>query len=131
MIDYKLNTLTTNKLNDWAHYNALLSFDLPTLIEKMKHSLSWYQGELNAKILVESPSKQILLTALHGGTEIEFSQTFDSITIQVIEGRLSFHSRDESVTLEKSKLIALHENIKYSLTCSEETVFLLTIIKTQ
>jgi hypothetical protein len=131
MIDVKLNAPPPHKSNDWAHYNALLSFDLPTLIENMKQSPAWVKGELNAKILVDSPSRQILLTALHGGTEIEFFQACDSITIQVIEGRLNFHSKDESVILEKSQLLALHENIKYSLTCAEETVFLLTIIKTQ
>ena len=131
MVDVKLNAPAPYKLNDWAQYNALLSFDLPTLIEKMKQSLSWVHGELNAKILVESPYKQILLTALHEGTEIESFQAYDSITIQVIEGRLNFHSKNKSVTLEKSQLLALHEKIEYSLTCAEETVFLLTIIKTQ
>lgn len=67
-----------------------------------------------------------MLTALHDGTEIQSFQSNDSITFQIIEGKLMFHTRKESVTLDKGQLLTLHENIKYSLT-SKETVLLLTI----
>jgi quercetin dioxygenase-like cupin family protein len=106
---------------------SLLTFDLPTLIEMMKHSHAWAKGELNAMILLKSPDKQIVLTALHEGTEIKSFQSNDSITFQIIEGKLKFHTRKESVTLDQGQLLTLHENIKYSLTTREETVFLLTI----
>jgi hypothetical protein len=131
MIDVKLNAPAPNRMDDWVQNNSLLRFDLPTLIEKMKGSHSWAEGELNAKILVESPDEQILLTALHGGTEINSFQSSDSLTLQIIEGRLMFHSPKEYVTLEKGQLLTLHEKVKYSLTCSEETVFLMTIVKKQ
>jgi quercetin dioxygenase-like cupin family protein len=107
--------------------SSLLTFDLPTLIEKMELSHTWAQGELNAMILLKSPDKHIVLNALHEGTEIKFHQSNDSITFQIIEGKLKFHIRKESVTLEKGQLLTLQENIKYSLTTKEETVFLLTI----
>jgi len=102
-------------------------FDLPILIEKMKRSQSWEKGGLDAMILLKSPEKQIILTALHEGTEINSFQENDSITFQIIEGQLMFHTRKESVTLEKGQLLTVHENITYSLTSWEETVFLLTI----
>jgi quercetin dioxygenase-like cupin family protein len=107
--------------------DSLFAFDLPTLIETMKHSHSWAKGELNAMILLNSPEKQIVLTALHEGTEIKSFQSNDSITFQIIEGKLKFHARKESVTLNKGQLLTLHENIKYRLTTREETVLLLTI----
>jgi hypothetical protein len=113
--------------NDASSDNAIFKFDLPALIGKMKLSNSWSEGELNAKILLKSPCKQILLTALHGGTEISSFQSNDSITLQIIEGRLRFHTRRESVTLEKDQILTLDEKIKYSLSSSVETVFLLTI----
>jgi quercetin dioxygenase-like cupin family protein len=93
----------------------------------MKHSHVWEQGELNAMILLNTPGKQILLTALHEGTEIDSFQSNDSITFHIIEGKLKFHTRKESVTLNKGQLLTLHEKIKYSLKTREETVFLLTI----
>jgi quercetin dioxygenase-like cupin family protein len=108
---------------------SLLTFDLPVLIAKMKHSNSWLNGDLNAIILLKSPGKQIVLTALHKGTEISSFQAHDSITLQILEGKLKFHTRKESVTLDQGQLLTLHENIKYGLTTREETVFLLTIAK--
>ena len=107
---------------------SLLTFDLPTLIEKMKHERAWAKGELNAMILLKRPDKQIVLAALHEGTEINSFQSNDSITFQTIEGKLNFHTKKKSVNLDKGQLLTLHENIKYSLTTKEKTVFLLTIV---
>ena len=108
---------------------SLFTFDLPTLIENMKNSAAWAEGDLNAMILFKRPEKQIVLTALHEGTKIDSFQANDSVTFQIIEGKLKFHTTKESVTLKRGQLLALHENIKYSLTSRKETVFLLTIDK--
>ena len=108
---------------------SLRSFDLPILIKKMKKSPTWANGELNAKILLKSPHKQIVLTALHEGTEISSFQANDSVTFQIIEGKLMFSTPKESVVLDKGQLLTIRENVRYRLTTGEETVFLLTIAK--
>jgi quercetin dioxygenase-like cupin family protein len=106
---------------------TLLGFDLPTLVETMKQSYTWANGELNALTLLKSRDKQIILTVIHEGTEIKSFQSNDSITFQIVEGHLRFHIRKDSVTLNKGQLMTLNEHIKYSLSTQEETVFLLTI----
>ena len=106
---------------------SLLTFDLPDLIDEMKHKHSWEHGELNAKVLLQSKEKQIVLAALHEGTEINSYQSNDSISFQIIEGKLLFHTKKQSVILEKGQLLTLHEKIDYRLTTEEETVLLLTI----
>lgn len=106
---------------------TLLGFNLPSLIATMKQSDTWANGELNALVLLKSPKKQIILTAMHEGTEIESFQSNDSITFQIIEGRLKFHVRKDTVTLNEGQLMTLDENINYSLSSQVETVFLLTI----
>jgi quercetin dioxygenase-like cupin family protein len=100
---------------------------LPTLIYKLKQSHNWANGELNATILLKRPDKQVVLTALHKGTEISSFQSNGSITFQIIEGKLKFHTRKRSVILDKGQLLTLHENINYRLISREDTVFLLTI----
>lgn len=115
-----------------ANYNRstngkLLDFDLPYLIANMKLSYSWAKGELNALILLKSPDKRIILTAMHEGTEIESFQSNDSVSFQIIEGKLKFHVRKDSFTLGKDHLMTLKEHVKYRLTTQEETIFLLTI----
>lgn len=107
--------------------DSSLVFDLAPIIEKMKHKQNWALGEMNATILLKSRSKQVVLTAIHQGTEINSFQANDSITFQIIEGKVRFHSRDESVTLHKGQSHTLFDNIKYSLTGKEDAVLMLTI----
>jgi len=106
---------------------SLQMFDLPDLIEKMKQESNWERGELNSLILLKNPDKQIILIALHNETKIKSYQSNDSVTLHIIEGKLKFHTRKESVTLDKGNLLTLNDNIRYSLTSKEETVLLLTI----
>ena len=77
--------------------------------------------------LLKRPDKQIVLTALHEGTEINSFQENDSITFQIIEGRLVFYANKESVILEMGQMMTVQDKVKYSLTTWEDTVFLLTI----
>jgi hypothetical protein len=107
--------------------NTLQSFNLPSLIRKMKHDCTWAQGELNTKILLKSFQKQVILIAMHEGTEINSFQSNDAVTIQLIEGALKFHTRKGSANLENGQLVTLHEKIAYSLTTKQDTVILLTI----
>ncbi|MEI6347415.1 MAG: hypothetical protein WCP69_05670 [Bacteroidota bacterium] len=106
--------------------NSLIIFDLPHLIDKMKDESTWVEGKLNAMILMNSPEKQIVLAALHEGTEIKSFQSNDSVSFHIIEGKLKFHTRKESVTLDKGQLLTLQKNIKYRMSTKEETVILLT-----
>ncbi len=106
---------------------SILQFDLPSLIATMKRSRSWIKGELKSLILLESPDKNIILTAIHEGTEIESFQSNDSATIQIIEGGVTLYIRNDVLTLGEHELITIDENIKYRLTTREETVFLVTI----
>ena len=106
---------------------SLYTFDLPALIKKMKKKDSEAKGELNAMILLKRPDRQIVLARIHEGTEIKSFQSNDSITFQIIEGKLKFRNKKNSVILDKGQLLTLHENINYKLTTKEETVLLLTI----
>lgn len=98
------------------------------IIEYMKLSYAWEEGELNTVVLCKKPEKKIVLTALHKGTKIDSYQANDSITFQVMEGELEFSTAKESVMLKKGHLLTLHEKIRYSLKSREETVYLLTIL---
>ena len=110
--------------------SSFFNSKLPTLIVNMKQSQSWAQGGLNSMILLKTPSKKIVLTAVHKGTEITSFQSNDSISFQVIEGKLIFHTRRKSVCLNKGQFLTYNENSGYSLTTGEVTVFLLTILQT-
>ena len=76
---------------------------------------------------MKGPDEQIILAAMHEGTEIESFQSNASVSFQIIEGKLRFHILKDSVTIQKDQLMTLNEHIKYRLTTREETIFLLTI----
>jgi len=109
------------------YQDSLNKFNLPKVIEKLKHEYIRVDEDLNAVVLLKSCDKNIVLTALHEGIEINSFQGNDSITFQIIEGKLKYKSRKESGILEKGQLLTLRENINYSLKSREETVFLSTI----
>ena len=113
--------------NNWLLSASMLNFDFPALIKTMKHKLTWENGELNSMVLLKSPGKQIVLTTLHEGTEVKSFQSDDSITFEVMEGKLKFHTHKTTMVLGKGQLITLSENMKYSLITIEETVLLMTI----
>ncbi len=108
---------------------SLMAFDLPILIERMKHTPTWTIEELHAEVLFKSDVRQIVLTALRAGTEIESYQSDCSITIQVIEGNIKIHTRNGSISIGQGKMLLIKEKMKYSLTTGEDAVLLLTIVK--
>jgi hypothetical protein len=112
----------------WPKAYPSAAYDLPLFIGKLKQSHSWGRGELNNMILLNSPEKQIVLTALHEKTEVESFQESDSISFQIIEGELRFSTRQKSLLLKEGQLLTLSEKVNYSFTTEEETVLLLTIL---
>lgn len=112
----------------WSQSYHSPAHDLPSLIGNMKQSHSWARGELNNMILLNSPEKQVVLTALHEKTEIDSFQASDSVSFEIIEGELLFNTGKESLILKEGQLLTLHEKVKYSLTTIAETVLILTIL---
>lgn len=129
-----MKTTTENSKPDQRNISGslralLMAFDLPILIEKMKSTSSWANGELNAMVLMKSPVKHMVLTALHAGTEIKSFQSDDSVTFQIIEGRLKIHTYQETVILDQGQLLLFQKKAGYRLIAKEDTVLLLTIAK--
>ena len=106
---------------------SLLTFDLPNLIKMMKHEHISSKEEPNSMILLNCLDKKVVLIVLHAETGFKSFQSNESVTIQIIEGMLTFHSHKETVILEKDQFLTIDDKIDYNLTTNEETVLLLTI----
>jgi quercetin dioxygenase-like cupin family protein len=106
------------------------AFDLPALIEIIKHSKAWENGEIDTLVLLKNPDEKVILAAVHEGTQITSFQENDSVTFQILEGKLRYSSHNDSVILKKGQIMIIDEKIKYKLIAGEETVFLLTILNT-
>ena len=103
-----------------------MNFDIPSLIETLKKDPSWLNKELSTMVLLKSPVKNIVLTLLPAGIEIRSVQLNDTIVYQVLEGKLKFIIRNESIILGKGQFLTLNEKTKYQFNSLEESAFLLT-----
>ncbi len=109
--------------------SASLRHDLPGLIRNIKQSNAWAKGDLNAMILVKDAERNVMLVALHEGTEIVSYQTNDSITFQIIEGKMEFNTSKTSAAIGMGQVLTLNDKVQYRLTTCEETVLLMSISK--
>ncbi|WP_372948594.1 hypothetical protein [Mariniphaga sp.] len=94
----------------------------------MKHKPTLLTGDLHSMVLLNRPDKQIVLTAFDKGTEINSFQENEQMILQVIWGKLKFHTHEKSFTLGRGELLTIQEKKPYILTTGEKTVFLLTLI---
>ncbi|NJK93815.1 MAG: hypothetical protein HC905_01775 [Bacteroidales bacterium] len=99
----------------------------PALLAKFRNNHSWKEIELKSVILLKSPAKNILLTALNQGCEVTSFHQSNTISFNIIEGCLKFKSSKNAVTLNSGELLELNGKISYKLTASENTVFVTTI----
>ncbi|MDD3320397.1 MAG: hypothetical protein PHS59_03015 [Paludibacter sp.] len=107
--------------------DSLLNVNIPLIIDNMKHYYLGSDQDLNSKVLLRSPHKNIILTVIHQGTEIDSFQSADSVTFQILEGKLRLHTWKKSMMLNKGQHLTLNEKTKYRLTTTEDSVFLMTI----
>ncbi len=124
-----------NKINQTEpanHGNKVLQgspskfLNLPALIATMKLSKAWAKGELNAIVLLNSPTLKIVLTMVHKDTEILSFQNGHSTTFEVIEGGLNFLNHNGSAFIDKGYSLKQYDKLNYTLSNTEETIFLLT-----
>ena len=127
MKDQTLNTIAAFGEDKCFSDDSLRTINVPSIIDNMKHYYLSSDQDLNSRILLKSPDRKIVLTVAHRGTEIESFQSADSVTFQILEGKLRLYTRKKSVMLNKGQHLTLNEKIKYSLTTAEDSAFLLTI----
>lgn len=126
----ELQTLESNTLvyNDRLMSQSLVAVKLHRLVDGLKLNLLESRNNLNSIILSRRQDKKIVLVALNEAVEVESVQADDSVTIQLIEGKVRFQAKKRLVVLTKGQLLKVSEKIAYSLTAMEESVIMLTVV---
>lgn len=106
---------------------SLQAYDIPVIIARMKQNGNYSKGGLASMTLTEIPGKKIVLTALQQGVEIQSNLTNESVTLLIIEGEVSLSTDNQTLILQKGKLLTLFGKTQYSLSMLQESVLLLTI----
>lgn len=105
----------------------LLTFDLPALLAQVKREDTWASAPRTGLTLLKGQRLRVVLVALHAGTEIPSHQTDSPISVQVIEGTLTFRTEAQILTLRAGQLLTLQAGIRHAVEAVEESAFLLTL----
>lgn len=110
----------------------MVTMDLSLLKAQIKEEESYKNGDRNAITIFKSESMRIVLIALHEGAEMKTHKAPGIISVQVLDGHITFKTEQETTDRTAGQMLALHAGIPHSVTAKIESVFLLTIsLKTE
>lgn len=105
----------------------LLVLDLPQALAQIKQEPAWHSSDRNALTLFKSDGMRLVLMALHEGAELKTHTAPGTISVQVLEGRIRFHTEAQTAELAPGQVLTLHAGIPHSVVALQEAVFLLTL----
>jgi quercetin dioxygenase-like cupin family protein len=109
----------------------LVTIDLETFTKQIRQESAWETGDRNAITVFKTNGLRIVLIALQAGAEMKTHTAPGIISVQVLEGQITFTTEAETMELSQGKMLALHARIPHSVFAKEESVFLLTLATTE
>lgn len=113
--------------SDRAFDVPLLTFDLMPLVNHIKSDEAWRTAQRRAMTLVNTPELRVVLMVLHAGTVVPPHRAEGPITVQTIQGQITFSAGTHTVSLKEGQMLTLPKGREHSLEAVEESAFLLTI----
>lgn len=106
---------------------TLVTMDLFSLKTQIKEEESYKNSDRNAITIFKSEGMRIVLVALQKGAEMKTHKAPGIISVQVLEGYISFKTDQKTAERTIGQMLVLHAGIPHSVIAKEESVFLLTI----
>ncbi len=124
----KSNEATQQRPEGNRMLNApLMEMDLNKSIKQVKNEQTWKESDRNSITIFKSDSMRVVLIGLHADAELKTHTANGVISVQVLQGKISFTAEEQTVTLAKGQMIALQEKIPHSVLAVSEAFFLLTL----
>lgn len=108
----------------------MVVMDLSSFRAQIKKEQAWQSSDRNAITLLKTNGMRLVLVALHAGAEMKTHTAPGNISVQVLEGQISFRTEQQTADLGEGQMLALHAGIPHSVLAREESVFLLTLATT-
>ena len=105
----------------------MVTMDLNALRQQLKREQAWHTSDRNAITLLKTAGMRVVLMALHAGAELKPHTAPGVLSVQVLDGRLTFRTERQAAELAKGEMLTLHAGIAHGVTAREDSVFLLTI----
>ena len=101
--------------------------DLKAFITLLKDEKTWKTSDRNAITVFKTDGMCIVLIALHKSAVMQKHKAKGIISVQVLEGHISFATDNDITALPAGAMVTLHKGIEHGVTAIEPSVFLLTI----
>ncbi len=105
----------------------LVEMDLQKFIAQIRNESTWAGSDHNSITIYKSDIMRMVLIGMHEGSVIKPHFTSSVISVQVLEGKIRFHTEEKAIELAKGNMVALQPRIPHSVESVEESFFLLTL----
>lgn len=131
-MEIKSNEATPQRPDGDRVLNAsLVEMDLNQFITQLKSEKAWLEGDRNSVTIFKSDTMRIVLMGFHANAELKTHKANGVISVQVVEGEMTFSTADHSSHMQQGHMIALQANILHSVMALKDTFFLLTLSMNQ
>lgn len=118
---------TLNQESDHQGKTEVTTCDLAAARAELKTSEGWQTGPRSTKLLMRTPVLRMLLVGLRAGAILSAHRADGPITVQVLEGRISFEALGHTHVLGPGQILALQSGLPHAVQSHEDTIFLLTV----
>ncbi|RYD57882.1 MAG: hypothetical protein EOP56_06300 [Sphingobacteriales bacterium] len=132
-MEVKYNDSTHNR--PWGERPVdapIVPIDIHAYTQQLMEEEAWQKNDRNAITVFKSEGITVTIIALHKGAEMKPGNVEGTgiMTLQVVDGHVSFRTEQEMLDLHRGQIAALHEHIPYSATALEDSICLLTMVRT-
>lgn len=108
----------------------LVQLDLLTFKEQIKREEGWKNNDRNSITIFKTDEMRIVMIALHQDAEMKKHTAPGVISVQVLEGQITFRTEEQTEVLNPGQMVTLHAGIPHHVFANQESVFLLTLANT-
>lgn len=80
------------------------------------------------QVLSDLGAARVVLFAFQAGQQLKEHRTSSQLLVQVLRGRITFATADNSVSLQAGMVLQLEENVPHNVTAQTDAVMLLTML---
>ncbi|MGV3686814.1 MAG: cupin domain-containing protein [Daejeonella sp.] len=126
--EIKFNEATPQRPEGDRPINAeLIEIDLIAAKQQIRNEAPWENSDRNAITLFKNENMRIVMIALHDGAEMKTHTASGVISVQVLEGGISFRTEKKSSDINEGQMVTLQAGVPHSVFARSESVFLLTL----
>ena len=106
-----------------------LLIDIPSFIKQIKSEKQWKLSDRNSITVFKSDKMTIVLTGLRKNAEMHTQHPENVFSLHLIDGKISLKTQFKKVKIGRGQILALHENVPYTIKAIKKTMMLLTIVE--